>query len=560
MSHLDCTNVSFTYSGAKAPALQNLTFSIKPGEFVLLCGPSGCGKTTLFRLIKRELQPAGYLKGKLRYNGVLLDHLPEEQAAGEIGMVFQHPEHQIVMEDTLHELVFGMENLGFSSNLMRRRAAETTAYLGLEKLLYRPTHTLSGGQKQLLNLASVLALRPRLLLLDEPTAHLDPVGAVRFLHTVKRINEETGITVILTEHRLEEVYPLADRVMVMEKGNLSFNGSPREGIKWMNKVSSLQDLIPGIPSFILQTGETANPLPLNVKEGREWVKGKGIRQSDSFIKEEIATPSLSSSRSQLSLHRIDFRYESEEDVLKQTSFAVNSGECVAVFGGNGSGKSTLLQVMAGLLQPYGGTVRYQGKKLTKRIFRDRKRRIGYLPQNPEAFFLHETVEAELKAAAAHYSREERQEQCQEMISRFQLAPYLSRHPHDLSGGEMQKVALASLFLRDPEVLLLDEPTTGIDPIFKRIFSLLLKRFVKKGRSVVLTTHDVEFAAITATRCALLFDREILASGAVSSFLRDNDYYTTAIYRMTRDTGIPEAVTVEEAVQLWQGQQQLSVLS
>ncbi len=229
MNDLKCVQVGFNYPGTSSPALQNISFSIAPGEFVLLCGPSGCGKTTLLRMIKRELRPAGQMTGEILYGGIPLQDLPAHRAAGEIGMVFQHPGHQIVMENTLQELVFGMENLGFSSELMRRRAAETTAYLGLEKVLSRPTESLSGGQKQLLNLASVLALRPRLLLLDEPTGHLDPVAAVRFLHTVKRLNEETGMTVIFTEHRLEEAYPLADRVLVMNQGKLCFNGLPRKG-------------------------------------------------------------------------------------------------------------------------------------------------------------------------------------------------------------------------------------------------------------------------------------------------------------------------------------------
>lgn len=550
MNHLDCINFSFTYAGEVEPALRNLTFLVQPGEFVLLCGPSGCGKTTLLRMIKKELQPNGKAEGELWYRGRSLDHLSKEQTAGEIGMVFQHPEHQIVIEGTLQELVFGMENLGFTPELMRRRVAETTSYLGLEKLLSRPTYTLSGGQKQLLNLASVLALRPRLLLLDEPTAHLDPVGAVLFLHTVKRINEETGMTIIMTEHRLEEVYPLVDRVMVMEQGRLLFNGGPREGIAWLHRNSNLQPLIPKIPSFVLQTGEMEYPLPLTVKEGRAWLENKKISLQEASPK-KIAEDSKENPV-QLSLQRIDFYYDQEEMVLKQTSFKVKNGECVALFGGNGAGKSTLLQVMAGLQQPKGGTIRYQGKKVTKRGLRELRRCVGYLPQNPEAFFLYETVEAELESATAHYPKDQRKWRLQEMITRFSLAPYLDRHPHDLSGGEMQKVALASLFLREPQVLLLDEPTTGLDPIFKAAFSQLIKEFTEAGGSIVITTHDVEFAAITATRCALLFDGEILAQGPVASFLKDNDYYTTAIYRMTRDTSMPEAVTVEEALHLWQG--------
>ncbi|MFD1394743.1 ABC transporter ATP-binding protein [Kroppenstedtia eburnea] len=560
MSDLKCVRVGFNYAGTSSPAVQDLSLSIAPGEFVLLCGPSGCGKTTLLRLIKRELRPAGQMTGEIRYGGIPLQDLPARRAAGEIGMVFQHPEHQIVMENALQELVFGMENLGFSSDLMRRRAAETTAYLGLEKILSRRTEFLSGGQKQLLNLASVLALRPRLLLLDEPTGHLDPVAAVRFLHTVKRLNEETGMTVIFTEHRLEEAYPLADRVLVMNRGRLCFNGSPREGIRWMKESGpGHQELIPAVPSLVLQTGVSeGDSLPLTVKEGREWLRERKSRPSLSSSDPERFHPEPSG-QPLLSLRRVDFGYAPEEAVLKQTSFDVFSGECVAVFGGNGSGKSTLLQVMAGLLHPNSGSIRYRGRKWTRRPLRGRSRPIGYLPQNPEAYFLHETVEAELQAASRHAGEEGRQRR-EEAISRFSLTSLLSRHPHDLSGGEMQKVALACLLLRDLELLLLDEPTKGVDPGCKSLFSRLLKSWAEQGKTVVLTTHDVEFAAVTATRCSLLFDGELLASGAVGPFFRQNDFYTTAVYRMTRDTGVPEAVTVEEAVRLWQGQPGRSVLS
>lgn len=553
MNDLHCVQVGFNYPETSSPALQDISLSIPPGEFVLLCGPSGGGKTTWLRMIKRELRPAGQMTGEIRYGGIPLQDLPAHRAAGEIGMVFQHPEHQIVMENALQELVFGMENLGFSSDLMRRRVAETSAYLGLEKILSRRTESLSGGQKQLLNLASVLALRPRLLLLDEPTGHLDPVAAVRFLHTVKRLNEETGMTVIFTEHRLEEAYPLADRVLVMNQGRLCFNGSPREGIRWMKAAGpGYQELIPAVPALVLQAERAkGDSLPLTVREGREWLRKRGeihplsSAHPDGLYGEPISPP-------RLSLRQVDFGYTPEEAVLKQTTFDIFSGECVAIFGGNGSGKSTLLQVMAGLLHPNAGSIRYQGKKRNRRSLRGYSRPIGYLPQNPEAYFLHETVEAELLAASRHGGEEGRKRR-EEAISRFSLTALLARHPHDLSGGEMQKVALACLLLRDLDILLLDEPTKGVDPSCKSLFSRMMKSWAEQGKTVVLTTHDVEFAAVTATRCSLLFDGELLASGDVRSFFRQNDFYTTAVYRMTRDTGVPEAVTVEEAIRLWQDQ-------
>ncbi|SMO95161.1 ABC transporter ATP-binding protein [Melghirimyces algeriensis] len=559
MNVLDCMGFTFTYAGTNTPVLQDLSFSVAPGEMILLCGPSGCGKTTLLRMMKKELQPAGRQAGEIRYKGISIKKLPDIRAASEIGMVFQHPEHQIVMEEVLQELVFGMENVGFPPDQMRRRLAETISSLGLEMLLTRRTESLSGGQKQLLNLASIMALRPRLLLLDEPTGFLDPIGAVQFLQTIKRLNEETGITVIFTEHRLEEAYPLADRVLVMDGGSLLYDGSPRDGIEWMNRAGSRhRHLVPTIPRLALQTGVKSDFLPLTVKEGRQWLKehGKTASAPTDPPEETVSVPP----NPILSLNRIDFRYDPETEVLKQTTFQVSPGECLAIFGANGSGKSTVLQMMANSLQPDSGSIRYKGKKRKKRKDNQWHHQIGYLPQNPEAFFLRETVEAELDAVASRFSKEEKRDRCQEVITHFKLLSLLTRHPHDLSGGEMQKVALACLLLRDPEVLLLDEPTKGMDPELKRFLSQEIQAFIQKGRTVVMTTHDVEFAAVTATRCTLLFDGDVLTPAPASSFFRKNDFFTTAVYRVTRDTGMPEAVTVEEAVRLWQSPDWLSVSS
>ncbi|QKG83024.1 ABC transporter ATP-binding protein [Kroppenstedtia pulmonis] len=550
MTAVTFRKVNFWYPGAHEPSLEDLSFQIATGTFILLCGPSGCGKTTLLKLLKPELRPSGKMAGSIHFQGIPMDNVPAHQTAKEIGMVFQHPEHQIVLEDSLRELVFGMENLNFPMDLMRRRAAETSGLLGLENMLSKPTESLSGGEKQLLNLASVLALNPRLLLLDEPTTRLDPVRARQFLHQIKRWNEETGMTVILTEHRLDEAFTLVDRILVLNRGRLDFDGPPQEAVHRMkNAEPRIRSLVPAIPALALKTGKVTNTVPLTVKEGRQWLE-KQVPPfhpvSPSTYPKQKGSPSH---RPLLSLQRVNFSYRDSHTVLKQVNFQLHPKECVAFFGGNGSGKTTLLQVLAGLLPPDSGSVRYRGKKLKKR----NRPAIGYLPQNVESYFFHDTVAKELEASLSHSSKTDQKRLVWEMASRFGLVPLLSHHPHDLSGGEMQKTALASLFLQKPEILLLDEPTQGLDPEAKQTLSQLLHGFIQQGRAVVFTTHDPEFAAVTATGCVLLFQGEVAASDRVPSFFKENDFYTTAVYRMTRDTPLSGAVTLEEAIRTWNGQ-------
>ncbi|MBS7530179.1 ATP-binding cassette domain-containing protein [Hazenella sp. IB182353] len=517
MTTLACKHVGFTYAGEEAAVLKDVSFSINEGEFVLLCGASGMGKTTLLRLIKRELCPAGQLAGTIFYGDKPLIDLPAAQAAAEIGMVFQHPDHQIVMDGCLQELAFGMENLGFSNHVMKRRIAETTAFLGIESWLSQDVQTLSGGQKQLLNLAAVLALRPKLLLLDEPTGMLDPIHARQFLDALKRINQDTEMTMIITEHRLEDVYPIASRVLILDQGSIGFDGSPIDSIQWMNAAGTThRDWVPTVPAYALQLDPQLKSPPLTVNQGRRWLRKQINQLKEAPI--ELATAKAQVSKPFISIKRVHFGYHPEKGVFHHLHFQVSQFECVAIFGGNGSGKSTLLQIMAKLLKPKRGYVRYDKKRL----------QIGYIPQNPEAFFMHETVRDQIQAAV-------RSDEAllNDLVADFDLKQLYDRHPHDLSGGEMQKVALVTVLLQQPDVLLLDEPTKGVDPHTKKKMAKWMQYFIQKGRAIVCATHDIEFAAIVSTRCVLLFDRELVVSESPDVFFADNHYYTTVFARLTQ---------------------------
>lgn len=551
---LEVSDLTFSYPDFGKVALANICLSVKAGEFVVLCGPSGCGKTTLLRHFKKELEPIGHRSGLVLYNGLgLSEHLPLF-LAGEIGMVMQDPENQIVMEQVQQELVFAMENLLYSTEVMRRRVAEMCHFFGMATWLEKKTAELSGGQKQLLNLASVLLLQPSLLLLDEPTAQMDPIAAREFIQMVYRMNQEFGTTIVMTEHRLEDIFPLADQVIMMHAGSVKYKGSPRGVI---NQVWSAQDehflgYLPSISQLYLnrQQHPIIDEVPLTVKEGRRWLQTNHIellkKNRVQPIKQapENTVPIKGNHEMLLQCKNVYFQYHRDESiVIKNASLKVYAEDFLAILGGNGTGKSTLLQVMAGLLAPQRGSVLYQGKNLRKIKDVDKYRNIGFLAQNPMLYFAHNTVDEELINAAGV------EEEAQQMAALFELESLLHKHPYDCSGGERQKVALACVLLRKPQLLLMDEPTKGLDPISKQKLAELLKTLNKSGLTIVMVTHDVEFAAKYAVRCAMLFDGGVSSTSSPECFFSDNYFYTTAINRFIRER-MPRALTYEDVLSEW----------
>lgn len=553
MALLETDSLTFHYPDEKEPALDSLSLHVEAGEFVVLCGPSGCGKTTLLRMLKHEIAPAGEVGGQIKYEGKQLEEHSKEKRAREIAMVFQDPENQIVMDEVMQELVFGMENLGFPTDMMRKRVAEMTHFFGLEPWLHRKTHEISGGQKQMLNLASVLLLNPRILLLDEPTAQLDPVAAKEFISMVHRLNQEFGLTVLMVEHRLEELFSLADRAVMMREGRILYDDKPREVAKqiWTQEDQGLRHYLPAITNLYLEEENDfrANSIPLTVKEGKEWV-----RTLSPFAETPIKT-ATAPEKPLLKANNIRFQYEKDrETVLDNLKLDVYPNDLLAVVGGNGSGKSTFLKIIAGLLKPQVGKVIFQGKKLKK----PQPEEIAYLPQNPKLYFLHDTVKSEMFEVAAKFGVQEAESKIERLTVDLGISELLNRHPYDLSGGELQKAALACVLLQEPKVLLVDEPTKGLDPVAKRHFGERLTRLHEKGITIVMVTHDVEFAAKNATRCAMVFEGQIAVTGFPGEFFKDNIFYTTVINRITRDSQVPEVLTLEEAREIWRIREPFSV--
>lgn len=544
MALLEAKNITFTYPDESHPALVDVSLSVEEGDFLVLCGPSGSGKSTLLRLLKQEVAPHGLLKGDLYFDHVPLKEISNTIKAKDIGMVFQDPENQIVMDRVMEELIFGLENIGLSSEQMRKKVAEIVHFFGLEGLLERPTHELSGGQMQMVNLASVLLMEPRLLLLDEPTSQLDPIAAKDFLNMLRRMNEELGIAVIIAEHRLEDVWPLAERVVILEQGTIIHDGNARDvaGAISLHQNDELFNYLPEASKLYLRF----NPMgggehfPITVKEGKQWLKTVHADAKDNHqpAKEEKQNTILEAKG-------IDFQYEKWRPlILDRLNIELKKQEKLAIVGGNGTGKSTLLKVLAGIMKPQRGTILFNGKKVTGKQLPE----IAYLPQNPRLYFSEERVELEIEKAAV--ASDIPLHDKEEILDWLNFSSLRSRHPYDLSGGEMQKAAMACLLLRQPEVLLIDEPTKGLDPLSKKRFGEWLNLFNQKGLSIILVTHDVEFAARHADRVAMMFQGEITAIDETSAFFKGNAFYTTAVNRMTRRGNIPEVLTVEEAEHTW----------
>ena len=534
MEILTVRDLSFKYTLGTEDAIHGVSFGVDEGDLVAVSGPTGCGKSTLLRMLKRELTPMGDLSGTVLLDGVPLDEIDVRKAASSIGFVMQRPEHQIVTDKVWHELAFGLENLGYPQDVIRRRVSEIASYFDIENWFEMDVADLSGGQKQLLNLASIMVMQPRVLILDEPTSQLDPIAASDFLTTVHKLNSDMGLTVIIVEHRLQEVVPAANKLMIMDRGGTILHyGKPREVCA---KLQERPDLLMAMPStvrlFSCMHGE--GECPLTISEGRQWVAGFGNRVQPVF--ENAAADIAETPAPALEMDDVWFRYEKHgHDVLRGTSLSVKEGEIFCILGGNGSGKTTCLGAAAGLNKPYSGRVRIFGKDINEYKNQSLYRNcLTMLPQDVQTIFLRNTVREELADAG---------EEAKDLP--YDIESLMDKHPYDLSGGEQQMVALAKVLATKPRLLLLDEPTKGIDASASSRIIDILKRLKESGMTIVIVTHDVEFAALAANRCAMFFRGEVTSTGTPREFFAENNFYTTAVNRLTRGQ-FSGCITLEDA--------------
>ena len=523
-------DLSFAYPEQEKNALADLSLSVRSGEFLVLCGPSGCGKSTLLRQLKTVLAPHGRRSGEILFDGRLLDELGQREQTEKIGFVQQDPENQIVTDKVWHELAFGLESLGCDTPTIRRRVAEMASFFGIQTWFYKSVTELSGGQKQLLNLASVMVLQPKVLILDEPTSRLDPIAASDFLATLGKINRELGTTVILTEHRLEEAFSFASRVAVMDSGKLLCTGAPAEvGAELRVRGSAMFLAMPAVMRIWAATASEA-ACPISVCDGRSWLLDYARTHELKRIPEEIRN--VSNTQTVVSAHDLWFKYEKDlPDVVKGLSLELHKGEFLALLGGNGTGKTTSMKLLAGLKKPYRGELNITGS-------------IGMLPQDPQTLFVKSTVRDDLLEILPKGER--KSDRLAQVVSLCKLAELLDRHPYDLSGGEQQRAALAKVLLLNPDILLLDEPTKGLDAEFRQTLGHILRALQASGVAVLMVSHDIEFCAKYADRCALFFDGAIVTEAAPRTFFSGNSFYTTAANRIARDV-LPEAVTPEDVI-------------
>ncbi len=551
MELLSVENLTFSYpTTPDRLALDHVSLTVAPGEYLVICGKSGSGKTTLLRHLKSVLTPHGKRSGRILFDGTPLKDVDLRSQSSRIGFVMQNPDSQIVTDKVWHELAFGLESLGCDQRTMRLRVAEMASYFGISDWFHQDTSSLSGGQKQLLNLASIMAMQPDLLILDEPTSQLDPIAASDFLNTVRKINQELGTTILLTEHRLEDVLHSADHVAVMDAGKIIAYDTPRHvGEALYRSGSDMFIAMPTPMRVFYGVPNHQGECPLTVREGRSWLSERYAKQPPTVtaLKEEPAY--IEPDKPVLAVKKLWQRYtKNSPDILKGVSFSVAPATLFAIVGANGAGKSTLLRSICGICKPYRGKIRLNGTPIEKyknsELFQNH---LAMLPQDPQSLFVKKTVREDLLEMVSQKG-DVAEKKIKTVAETCEIAELLESHPYDLSGGEQQRAALAKVLLTEPTLLLLDEPTKGMDAFFKQKFAQILEKLKAQGVTILLVSHDIEFCAAYADTVSLLFDGQILTTNTPRRFFAGNSFYTTAANRMSRHV-FTDAVTTEDVIKL-----------
>ncbi len=550
-------DLNFAYPAAE-PVLKNIDLEIKNGDFILLFGRSGSGKTTLLRQLKPVLAPAGQKSGTIYCLGREISALTLREESEKIGYLMQDVEAQIVTDKVWHELAFGLESLGYDKQAIRLRVAEIANFFGIESWFHKKTTELSGGQKQLLNLASIMTMQPEILILDEPTSQLDPIMAVSFLETLQKINNELGVTIVLSEHRLEEVFAFADKVVLMDNGEIIYDDRADKIAGFFYNTS--HPLAVAMPTAIklYSAFSGSGDCPVDLKSGRKWLERKtaGMALETDIVskqKNQGLLQSLFPKKEKdlaLELEEIYFRYQKDApDVLQCLNFSVKKESWQAIVGGNGAGKTSLLKVLAGLEKPYRGKRKVFDKHLEQ--YKEDElfgKLIALLPQNPQTLFTAKTLALDLEELLKQtkVAKDYWQEEIDRVLALTELLDFKERHPYDLSGGEQQRAALAKILLLKPKILLLDEPTKCLDGFYKIKLAEIIRKLIADGTTVVMVSHDIEFCAKNADYCSFLFDGEIVSKGDTRTFFSGNAFYTTAANRLCRKI-FPKAILTEDII-------------
>lgn len=520
------TDLSFRYPNSKVFTLNNINLTINEEDFVLICGSSGSGKTTLLKSLKPCISPKGEKSGKISFFGESLDKLDSYSAVGDIGYLSQHADEQIICSDAIQELAFALENLAVKPSIIKLRIAETVSFFGLDSLINKSISDMSGGEKQLLNLASAMITQPKVLILDEPTAQLDPIAANNFVNAIKKANTELGITVIIAEHDLEGLLDTCNRLIVLDKGKILLSCNPSLSDFYL---SPQNDVFLSMPSSfkiftkVCEQVRIQKRIPLSISEGRKCLSSLKLEEVEHQANTNPNYSISHENKTILELKHVWFRYKKNTpDILRDLSLKIPKAKILSILGSNAAGKTTLLSVIGKIHVPY------SGKVVIKEPIK-----ISGLSQNPKAMFYKETVLLDLKETLKHSPNENNFSKVLDVVELLNIAPLLDRHPYDLSGGELQKAALAKVLLMEPDLILLDEPSKAIDPSFKNHLIKILKALRDKGITVVMVSHDIDFCAKCADLCAMLFNGEIVTIETPKQFFSQNNFYTTSASKMSR---------------------------
>ena len=610
MALIEFDNFTFAYLNSDGTesqdnSLDEISLEIDYGDFVLLCGPSGSGKTTLLTNLKKELMPAGRRAGEIRFKGIRIQDLDDISSACDIGYLFQNPDSQIVTDTVIQEIAFPLENIGLPTEEIRNRISEIVAFFGINDILHKNVNELSGGQKQLVNLCSLLVLRPEVLLLDEPMSQLDPIASYEFLSIVRRLNEEFSITVIMSEHKADSIFPFIDKAVFLKDGRIEFVDNAHHICKEVLDDEIFENYLPVVTKIHNSLSDKYPSLsklntPLSIREGRRCLNtihddlikiSEGIGNSNNFDSANLhhtskkyhsqeksgildRLPFNGNGNALIRMDGIYFAYEKENLILKNVDFDLNEGDFVSLIGGNGVGKSTFLQLLVGILKPIKGKVKYR-----------KKIRLAYVHQNPMIHFSKDNVREEflesllesglLNGNGIDFNRSSYENllklsseefvdsdilnglefdsikfKFRELIEFFDICDLIDKHPYDCSGGEQQKIVIVKALLQNADVLVLDEPTKGLDPISSKNLARILNSLRDNGLTILMTSHDLDFVANNCKRCLMLFDRDIQIDDDPKVIFAENNFYTTFVNRMVKDY-LPEIVTLDDLKEKWE---------
>ena len=533
--------LTYRYPSTEEPILRNLAFDIEEGEFLLVIGPSGAGKSTLLRCLN-GLVPhfyGGTISGQVRVAGRDPVVVGPGGMADTVGFVLQDPEAQFVVDRVEDELAFALENHGVEPMVMRKRVEEALDQLNIAHLRHRSVSTLSGGERQRVAIAAVMTLQPRVLVLDEPTSQLDPQAAEEVLDTLVKLNQDLGLTIVLSEHRLERVVQYVDRILYLPGPN----GTPM--LDEPRAVLDEVDLAPPLVKLAKELGWS--PLPLTIKQGRRFARQLTLKTAGDEALHSVPRPAHDPPSPAISVQNVAYSYNGHP-ALQHISLQVHQGEFVALMGRNGSGKTTLLKHLVGLLRPDNGAVQISqagpgGAMDTRQAaVEEIIRVVGYVPQNPNALLFNDTVRQELEFTQRGHDIPPGD--FGGLLDTLSLTSHANSYPRDLSVGERQRVAMASILVANPQILLLDEPTRGLDYQQKATLAAFLQSMKVEGRTIIMATHDVELVASCADRVVLLGDGQVVVDGPARRVMSESLVFASQINKLFRS---PALLTVEDVL-------------